>query len=74
MNLVSLKNWSTEDIIAVVEGSIAIKNSPEQYANATKPAQSRHAFPENLNPNPLCRGSRYDPTGWPCSFSGLARY
>ena len=35
MNLVSLKNWSTEDIIEVVEGSIAIKNNPEQYANAT---------------------------------------
>lgn len=35
MNLVSLKNWSTEDIIAVVEGSIAIKNSPKEYANAT---------------------------------------
>ena len=35
MNLVSLKNWSTEDIIKVVEGSIAIKNNPEQYADAT---------------------------------------
>ena len=35
MNLVSLKNWSTEDIIGIVENSIAIKNKPEQYANAT---------------------------------------
>lgn len=35
MNLVSLKNWSTEDVIKVVEGSIAIKNNPEQYAEAT---------------------------------------
>ena len=35
MNLVSLKNWSTEDVIRVVEGSIAIKNNPEQYTNAT---------------------------------------
>lgn len=35
MNLVSLKNWSTKDIIKVVKGSIAIKNNPEQYAAAT---------------------------------------
>ena len=35
MNLVSLKNWSTEDVIEVVEGSIAIKNNLEPYANAT---------------------------------------
>lgn len=35
MNLVSLKNWSTEDIIKVVEGSIVIKNNPEQYVDAT---------------------------------------
>lgn len=34
MDLVTLKNWSTEDVIEVVERSIAIKNSPEQYANA----------------------------------------
>ena len=40
MNLVSLKNWSTEDIIGVVEGSIAIKSNPGQYANAT----SRHSL------------------------------
>lgn len=36
MNLVSLKNWSTEDIIKVVKGSIAIKNNPEQYANTAR--------------------------------------
>ena len=35
MNLVSLKNWSTADVIEVVEGSIAIKNNPEQYADTT---------------------------------------
>ena len=35
MDLVTLKNWSTEDVIAVVESSIAIKNNPEQYANVT---------------------------------------
>ena len=34
MDLVTLKNWSTEDVIEVVERSIAIKSSPEQYANA----------------------------------------
>ena len=35
MNLVSLKNWSTEDVIEVVEGSITIKNNPERYADTT---------------------------------------
>ena len=35
MNLVSLKNWSTEDIIEVIQSSIAIKNNPAQYADAT---------------------------------------
>ena len=34
MNLVSLKNWSTEDIIEVVKGSIALKNKPEAYVDA----------------------------------------
>ena len=39
MNLVSLKNWSTEDVMTVVEmvveGSITIKNNPERYADTT---------------------------------------
>ena len=35
MNLVSLKNWSTEDVIGVVEGSIAIKSNPARYAGTT---------------------------------------
>lgn len=34
MNLVSLKNWSTKDIIEVVKGSIALKNKPEEYVDA----------------------------------------
>ena len=33
MDLISLKDWSTEDVIEVVEGSIAIKNNPKQYAD-----------------------------------------
>jgi ornithine carbamoyltransferase len=34
MDFISLKNWPTEDVIEVVERSIAIKNNPERYANA----------------------------------------
>jgi ornithine carbamoyltransferase len=33
MDLISLKNWSTEDVIGVVEESIAIKKNPAQYKN-----------------------------------------
>jgi ornithine carbamoyltransferase len=34
MHLISLKNWSTTDIIEIVESGIAMKNHPEPYANA----------------------------------------
>ena len=34
MHLISLKNWSTTDIIEIVESGITIKNHPEQHANA----------------------------------------
>jgi ornithine carbamoyltransferase len=34
MDLISLKNWSTADVIEIVEGGIAIKNNPEQHTNS----------------------------------------
>ena len=33
MNLISLQNLSTTDVMEIVEGSLAIKNNPERYAN-----------------------------------------
>ena len=74
MNLVSLKNWSTEDVVEVVEGSIAIKNNPERYANTTSRRSLAMLF-QKTSTRTRCAGEvGMTQLGGPCSLSRLARY